>query len=591
MKQKTTHTDITKNLQNGMYQNSYLIYVRKSTDELENQKNSILYQIQENTKFALREQLNIADITLDGFCKDGIIAEKHSAFKEDFDFTIDEHGMVQYKIDRPKFHTLINHLNNGYFKGVIILCWDRISRNKGDDAIIRKLMKQKVDFRFVLATYDKTSAGELHLDIDSMFAVHHSRVTSEKVRLNTHLQREKGICTYKAPVGYLNLGNMQNKPFDPIRAPIIKRLFEKYASEDCSLADLTQFAIDNGLTMSPQRPKRNKSAHNDYDQEADVEKIERLPSRASIHKILNNPFYCGKIKGNDGKLIKSNSHEPLIREELFAAVRTKLQKKNKCIKRTKSINYPLRGLLQCTECKRVYTPYVKKGILYMTTKCKASCSNSVKNYRSDYVVSKIDSIVQSLLIPEESLERIRTQVSTQIAILEAKRLNEFDTEVAKKRKLKEDLAYLRSNKLNFIKTGLYTPESYIDEENRLLMEISIFDFNEQISEEAMTDTMKDVEDISELLKHLVFYSQNANNHEKEQIYRILFSELSISNKTLIYEYKNSFKAIENLFVSTCAPELRISELFDSRRLIKISLKELINLNFKMKYKLPLPTLN
>ena len=77
----------------------------------------------------------------------------------------------------------------------MVLSWDRISRNKGDDTIIRKLMRRGIDVRFAYATYDDTSAGALHMDIDGMFAQHHSRVTSEKVTMSTRNSRTKGICT------------------------------------------------------------------------------------------------------------------------------------------------------------------------------------------------------------------------------------------------------------------------------------------------------------------------------------------------------------------------------------------------------------
>ena len=159
----------------------------------------LAYQKAENTKFALKQKLPIAPILLSGFCVDGIISEKHSGFKENNDITFTKDGLVQYHIDRPKFQQLFQFLSNGLFKGVVCLCWDRISRNKADNTIIGKLMKSGIDIRFVYATYDKTSSGALHMDIDGMFAEHHSRVTSEKVRLPPRNLRERGVVSYKAP--------------------------------------------------------------------------------------------------------------------------------------------------------------------------------------------------------------------------------------------------------------------------------------------------------------------------------------------------------------------------------------------------------
>jgi site-specific DNA recombinase len=221
-------------------------------------KNSIKYQRSENTRFAYREHLPIAQLTIDGFCTDGIVSERHSGFKEDIELGFGKDNTVQYRVERPKFYRLVQFLSQGYFKGVIFLCWDRASRNKGDDTILRKMMKAGVDVRFTLASYDKTSAGELHMDIDGMFAEHHSRVTREKVTITIRNKRAQGVCTHRAPVGYLNEGRMEHKPFDPVRAPIIRQLFERAATGRWSLADLAHWAIEQGFTMPPMRRRRTE---------------------------------------------------------------------------------------------------------------------------------------------------------------------------------------------------------------------------------------------------------------------------------------------------------------------------------------------
>ena len=286
-------------LQSGKYRDYYLIYNRKSTDDTDNQKNSIKYQKSENSRFAFRENLPVASLTLEGFCTDGIISERHSGFKENIELTFGDGNTVQYRVDRPKFHRLVQWLSKGYFKGVIILCWDRASRNKGDDTILRKLMKAGVDFRFTLAQYDKTSAGELHMDIDGMFAEHHSRVTREKVTLTIRNSRARGLCTTKAPVGYLNEGNMEHKPLDHTRAPIIEKLFEMASTGEWSLADLARWATEQGFTMPPKRRRRTQEeilAEEEDDVRLEIEAISRLVDFNGVHKILTNRFYTGKCR-------------------------------------------------------------------------------------------------------------------------------------------------------------------------------------------------------------------------------------------------------------------------------------------------------
>ncbi|MBK7764491.1 MAG: recombinase family protein [Bacteroidetes bacterium] len=539
--------NLSKQIENGNYNSHYLIYNRKSTDEPENQKNSIQYQKSENTRFALREHLRIAPVNIEGFCTNGIISEKHSAFKEDSELIIGENGMVQYKIERQKFHTMIDYLNRGFFKGVIILCWDRISRNKGDETIIRKLMKQGVDFRFVLASYDKTSSGALHMDIDGMFAAHHSRVTSEKVSLNIKNQRDKGICTYRAPVGYLNPGTMEHKPFDPVRAPIIRRMFELYATGEYSVSSLTRYAIDQGFTMPPMRRRRTDEElilEAEVDSLIEIEKIERIPIGSVINKILHNKFYTGKVLNNNGGYLKSNSHEPLISEELFERVQQILKKKTVSIHYSDVITYPYRGLIRCYTCMRVYTPYSKKGHQYYRCRCQVNCNNSIKNFNITEIEEMIDKSIASLHFTDEELEQLDLKTTTKITVFNSQRMNQLDEVESSKKRMRENLSYLQNNRLQLLQTGVYTPESYVSEEQKLQNEISDLQTKEQISDEAMKEMVKDIRKLSELLKTLSLQDFTAIPSEKEQIARTIFSELLIQDNTLIYKCNSAFKCFE-----------------------------------------------
>lgn len=547
----------------GKYKNQFLIYNRKSTDEPENQKNSLKYQKSENTRFAFREHLSIADVTLEEFCTNGIISEKHSAFKEDTDLIISENGIVQYKIDRPKFYQLIQFLNAGYFKGVIVLCWDRISRNKGDETIIRKLIKSGVEFRFVLATYDKTSAGALHMDIDGMFAEHHSRVTSEKVKINIRNHREKGICTYMAPVGYLNMGQMQEKPIDNVRAPMIKRFFELYATGEWTISSLTRFAKDHGFTMPARRKRRTARELLDIDESDDIEhteKIQHLVTGSVMHKILTNPFYTGKIIGNNGILITSNSHKPLVSEELFRKVQQILLKKKVSIHYSRILEYPFRGMIRCECCQRIFTPYAKKEILYIGSRCKLDCKNNTRNHSAKSVSELIDKAIVKLQLSESELDELNTRANTDIAVLEIKRLNQIDTYERQKKTIREDLAFLRTNKLNLLKTGVYSPEAYIEEENRLNQDLLKLQEREQVSDLAMHETIKDVIKLSELVKDLCGYSLFSNNTEKERIYKTIFSELSLFENTLKFKCKNGFAFLQSRLIPMGFPRDWLSEL-------------------------------
>lgn len=575
----TTKTEeaILKDIRSGRYRDCFLIYNRKSTDDTDNQKNSIKYQKSENTRFAYREHLPIAQLTLEGFCTDGIVSERHSGFKEDIELAFGKDNTVQYRIERPKFYRLVQFLSQGFFKGVIFLCWDRASRNKGDDTILRKMMKASVDIRFTLASYDKTSAGELHMDIDGMFSEHHSRVTREKVTFTIRNKRAQGVCTYRAPVGYLNQGRMEHKPFDPARAPIIRQLFEMAATGEWSLADLSRWATEQGFTMSPMRRKRTEEeilAEEEDDVRVDIEPISRAPVKNSMHRILTNRFYTGRTPGNDGAWVESTSHERLISDDLFDKVQAQLRERNRSVHYAQLLEYPLRSTVYCGVCGRVYTPYPKKGIMYYGVHCQAGCTNAVKNFNFDHIASKVGSLMDKLSFTDEELADIDARAGTDIALLETRRLNELEFSERRKKKIREDLAYLNSNRLMLLKTGAYTPEQLVTEEAKLNLELDILKRAEDVSDVSMRETIKDVEKLSELLKGAYPIYHLAKPAEKDRIIRIIFSELALSENTLEYKCKNGFQALASRFVASSGPNAWLSELVTQREYIRTSIREL-----------------
>jgi site-specific DNA recombinase len=556
------------------------VYLRKSTDEPDNQKNSIPYQKAEGHKFTQREKLPVAQITVPGFCLDGVISENHSGFKEDNDLTFSRDGLVQYHIDRPKFQKLVQFLSRGLFKGIVCLCWDRISRNKGDDTLIRKLMRKGVDVRFVYANYDKTSSGALHMDIDGMFAEHHSRVTAEKVRLATRDLRERGVVTYKAPLGYLNQVNMEHKPFDPERAPIIKRLFELYATGDWSLADLVRFAHKQGLTTIPTRRRRTKMEMLAEENDAiRIEKVSHPVTLNGIHNMLGNPFYTGRTFTSDNKYVQSISHEALISDELFKKVQAVLKKKKVSAHYTEKLELPLRGLVRCADCHRVYTPYLQKGIQYFGARCAPVCANPKKSFNISFLEKEVGKLIERLIFTEDELAHLNATTATDISLFEERRLKEIDHNDRRKKKIREDLTYLRTNRLQLLKSGVYTPEMLLQEENGLNTELASLQDSEAISDLSMQLVMEDVLKLSELLKKRSKYYSFAKSPEKEQLIKITFSELSISGNTLQYQCKNGFQALESRFSLVCAQTVWLSEARQKHKFILESIQGLEELLF------------
>lgn len=349
------------------FKDQYLVYTRKSTDDTENQQNSIGFQVQECQKFCRSNNLPIANASIEGFCVEGIIEEHHSAYKSksgvDMSATLSELGSR-----RPKFKQLVDVLAEGRFKGVVILSWDRASRNAADNIVIQNLMQSGIDVKFVRANYQKDSSGFIHMSVEGMFAEHYSRVVSEKVKDANHKLRAEGKTIHMSPIGYLDEGS-DNKPIDPSRAPLVIEIFEKYATGEWSFTTIAHWANKQGLTTKPRRQRRTRE---------EILKgvpIESRPlvtfpvSHKTIEVMLSNPYYIG-YNVHHGQLVKSTSHQPLISHDLFYKVQGMLKKKKQVVHYPQHKFHIYRGLLVCGGCGRSYSPYVKKGHVYYRCPCK-----------------------------------------------------------------------------------------------------------------------------------------------------------------------------------------------------------------------------
>lgn len=77
--------------------------------------------------------------------------------------------------------------------------------------------------------------------------------------------------------------------------------------------------------------------------------------------------------------------------------------------------------------------------------------------------------------------------------------------------------------------------------------LKAFRDQEEASDISMTETVREVIKLSELVKDALPHYNLCNSYEKEQITKIIFSELSFSGKTLNFKTKNGFQSLESRF--------------------------------------------
>ena len=526
------------------FKDTYLLYNRRSTDDADNQRNSLVYQRQNNLSYVeySNPKLSLAtNLTIPGFCTNGIIDESHSAFKQEEEFIITADGAVQYRILRPKFLTLIGLLQAHKIKGVIFLCWDRASRNGQDDLIIAKLIQTGCDIRFVEANYDKTSAGKLHMRVDGMFASHYSEVISEKVKKAQKKLQDERRCIYAAPIGFLDMGS-DNKPFDPERSPIVKRIFEMYETGDWSIRQLGKWAREQGLTKKPVRRKRTKEEIANNMDIASIPKISRPVDHKTIEYILSNPFYIGKIKIGDD-YVDSAAHKALIDNLLFLKVQEMLKNKHVSVYYTNKGFHTYREMVRCG-CGRSYSPYEQKGIIYYRSRCKEGCDNGNPNLNESDISTSIQKILDEIYFTDKELSEIEKVAKKELAQIASSRDKTVNDLQIKQRTIIADIDYLIQNKITLLRTGSMDMDSMGKEQKRLENKLSAINENITAYTESAPEMLKYIITFSQLVKDAGMYFKFALDNEKREITSLVFTELIFKDRQLVgYGAKDGFLAL------------------------------------------------
>jgi DNA invertase Pin-like site-specific DNA recombinase len=217
----------------------YCLYARKSSEAEERQALSIDSQIKEMLAIAERDGLNITEIR----------KESHSA---------KDCGR------RPVFNQLLTDIRASKFNGIMTWHPDRLSRNAGDLGSVVDLLDQKllVEIRTYSQRFTNNPNEKFLLMILGSQAKLENDNKSINVKRGLKTKCELGLWPSVAPTGYLNSTNVNEKGvvyIDHQRAPVIKKMFERVAYENCSgrklfywLKDEIKFKARSGkpLTLS-----------------------------------------------------------------------------------------------------------------------------------------------------------------------------------------------------------------------------------------------------------------------------------------------------------------------------------------------------
>ncbi|MDP2933807.1 MAG: recombinase family protein, partial [bacterium] len=334
----------------------FFLYARKSTDSEERQILSIESQIAELRLFAEKEKLVVKQELIE--------------------------AMTAKIPGRPIFNEMISRIEKGEACGIISWHPDRLARNSIDGGrIVYLLDTGHIKFlKFPTFWFENTPQGKFMLNIAFGQSKYYIDNLSENVKRGLRQKLRRGEWPGWAPLGYINDKNLRKVVMSPSQSPLVRRLFEEYATGKYTLEDLKRESFKWGLLSRTGKPL----------------------VKAEIHRTLTRPFYYGLMKYT-GEW-HQGAHEPLITKELFDKVQAALARNGKPNKYKKH-KFPLLGLAVCASCGCSITAERQKGHhYYRCTKKKGKCPEPY--VREEKLSEQISQIISNVALPTDIYQKM-----------------------------------------------------------------------------------------------------------------------------------------------------------------------------------------
>ena len=209
--------------------------------------------------------------------------------------------------------------------------------------------------------------GQAKYMVDSL-SVNVKRGLREKLR--------RGEFPGWAPVGYLNDHRTHRIIPDETKAPLVRRVFETYATGHYTAAELRRAFTEWGLTGHS-----GKSI-----------------ALSKVPVLLSNPFYIGlfRYKGE----IHEGVHDPIVSKQVFDRVQEVIRERKRG-KYMKEAGRPFRGLLTCAECGAAITSEKQKGHHYYRCTGKMGPCSQKRYLREELLAEQLRAAVSRIAISDE----------------------------------------------------------------------------------------------------------------------------------------------------------------------------------------------
>ncbi len=292
---------------------------------------------------------------------------------------------------------------------VIVHKLDRFSRDRFDEALLQ-LELRKGGAKFISATEningDTPGDRALHGFL-AVFADYYSANLGHEVLKGLRQKVKNGGTPGSARLGYLNIHeqvahrSIATIIEDPERGPIIRWMFEAFATGDWTLRTISDEVRRRGLIT---RETAKRPSHPIHD--------------SQVHRILNNRYYLGFVEFQGVEY--QGNHPPLCDQATFDKVQAILHSRFMTGEKPQHHVHFLKGMLACARCGGrfgITTPTNRHGTDYEYFYClnrqkRGTCE---QRYVSTEAIEKqVEAFWKTVDVPGLDLDALRVELRGKI---------------------------------------------------------------------------------------------------------------------------------------------------------------------------------
>jgi site-specific DNA recombinase len=397
---------------------------------------------------------------------------------------------------------------------VLVEKTDRLYRNRTDALAFEALIEKRgVEIHLVkearIIGKDSRSQDKFMHDIHVAVAKHYVENLKEEVKKGMREKAEQGSYPGRAPFGYRNNPLTRSVDVDAERSPIVRRIFELYASGSCSLTILRQALIrETGTRIN----------------------------RAYLETILKNPFYIGRFvwRGVEYKGL----HRALVSADLFQRVQDAFAGRNK--PKYRKHNFAFAGLLRCANDGCTVTTELQKGkyVYYRCSHGRGKCS--LPYMREQDLSDRLGGLLKDIHVPEGIAQTIVDSLQAERGGCEVQRKEQVAAIQQRLATIRTRMDQIYEDKLDGkIDEQLWTRKQAEYREQERALEASLSSLSQPISQENVLTVAR----VFELANKAHFLYLTRNPAERGQLLKSVLLNCSTDGVSLWPEYRKPFDLI------------------------------------------------